>query len=138
VREKEGLSYSTYTQFSTSSIDQYGVFRVSAIFAPQNRARVKQAIAEELARAVREGFTAAEVEVGKKAVLEARRLQRTQDRTLNARIANYMYLGRTFDWDIELESKITALTPDEVGNALRRHIDLGKLAEVFAGDFKKN
>ena len=41
-------------------------FRVSSIFAPQNRARVESAIREELARAVRDGFSADEVEAGKK------------------------------------------------------------------------
>ncbi|MGQ0652438.1 MAG: M16 family metallopeptidase [Betaproteobacteria bacterium] len=137
VREKEGLSYSTYTSFNSSAFDEYGVFRVSAIFAPQNRERVKQAISEELARALREGFTRDEVEAGKKSVLEQRRLARTQDRALAGRIANYLYIGRTFAWDIELESKIASLTPDQVNAALRKHLDTAKLAQIFAGDFKK-
>jgi zinc protease len=137
VREKEGLSYSTFTSFNSSSFDEYGVFRVSAIFAPQNRERVKQVIGEELARALREGFTAAEVEAGKKSVLEQRRLARTQDRSLAGRISNYLYIGRTFAWDIELESKIAALTPEQVNAALRKHLDTAKLAQIFAGDFKK-
>ena len=137
VREKEGLSYSTYTSFNSSAFDEYGVFRVSAIFAPQNRDRVKQAIADELARAVREGFTREEIESGKKAVLEQRRIARTQDRSLAGRIANYLYVGRTFAWDIVLESKLAALTPEQVNGALRKHLDTAKLAHIFAGDFKK-
>ena len=137
VREKEGLSYSTYTSFNSSAFDEYGVFRVSAIFAPQNRDRVKQAISEELSRAVRDGFTPAEVEAGKKSVLEQRRLARTQDRSLAGRISNYLYIGRTFAWDIELESKIASLTPEQVNPALRKHLDTAKLAQIFAGDFKK-
>jgi zinc protease len=58
VREKEGLSYSTYTTFTSSAFDEAASFRVAAIFAPQNRARVERAIREELERAVREGFGA--------------------------------------------------------------------------------
>jgi len=40
VREKEGLSYSTYTTFSSSPFDESAEFRVASIFAPQNRERV--------------------------------------------------------------------------------------------------
>jgi zinc protease len=137
IREKEGLSYSTYSGFSASQLDPVAGFRVAAIFAPQNRQRVEQALREELARAVREGFGAEEVEAGKKAILEARRLQRAQDRLLVSRLALYAYVGRTFAWDIDLEQKIARLTPEQVSAALRKYLDPKKLAVVFAGDFKK-
>jgi zinc protease len=137
IREKEGLSYSTYSGFNASQLDPVGTFRVAAIFAPQNRARVEQALREELARAVREGFAAAEVEAGKQAILEARRLQRAQDRALVSRLALYAYVGRTFAWDIDLEQKIARLTPADVTAALRKYIDPAKLAIVVAGDLKK-
>src|SRR5688500_6743545 len=65
VREKEGLSYSTYTTFTSSALDESAAFHVAAIFAPQNRERVERAIREELERAVREGFSAEEVDAGK-------------------------------------------------------------------------
>ena len=41
VREKEGLSYSTFSSFNASALDEAGSFRVGAIFAPQNRSRVE-------------------------------------------------------------------------------------------------
>jgi zinc protease len=137
VREKEGLSYSTYTSFSASPFDESASFRISAIFAPQNRNRVEQAIREELARALKSGFSAEEVETGKRGILEARRLARTQDRALAGRLASYLYIGRTFAWDIELESKIASLTAAEVNATLARYIDPAKVSLVFAGDFKK-
>jgi zinc protease len=137
IREKEGLSYSTYTWFRANPLDPEGVFAVSAIFAPQNRARVELAIREELARALRDGFSAEEVEAGKKGLLEARRLARTQDAALADRLARYLFLDRTFAWDIALEERIAALTPDEVLAALRRRLDLERLALVAAGDFRR-
>ena len=138
VREKEGLSYSTYTTFSSSALDEAAAFRVASIFAPQNRARVERAIREELERAVREGFSAEEVEAGKLSVLEARRLARSQDRALASRLGHYLFVKRTFAWDIEFESKIAALTPQQVNAALKRHIDPSRLSVVVAGDLKKN
>jgi zinc protease len=137
VREKEGLSYSAYTGFNASALDPAASFRVSVIFAPQNRARVEKAVREEIDRALKSGFTASEVESGKKSLLQARRLARTQDRALASRIASYLFVKRTFAWDVELESKIAALTPEQVDAALRKHIDPAKLAFVVAGDFKK-
>ncbi|HXI36749.1 MAG TPA: pitrilysin family protein [Burkholderiales bacterium] len=136
VREKEGLSYSTSTGFNSSPFDYAASFRVSAIFAPQNRARVETAIREELARAVRDGFRASEVEEGKRAVLEARRMARTQDRALVGRLGLYSFAKRTFAWDIDFEKKIAALTPAQVNAALRRHVDPSRLSIVKAGDFK--
>ena len=137
VREKEGLSYSTYTTMRTNAFDEAAVFGVSSIFAPQNRARVEQAVREELERAVRQGFSAAEVAAGKQAVLEARRLARTQDRALASRLAGYSFARRTFAWDIALEARIASLTPAEVNAALKKYIDPARLALVAAGDFKK-
>jgi zinc protease len=136
VREKEGLSYSTYSQFSAGQQDAAGSFGVSAIYAPQNRERVERAIREELERALAQGFSNAEVESARKGLLEARRVQRGQDGALAGRLANYLYLGRTFAWDVDLEKRLAALTPAEILDALRRHIDLKKLSVLKAGDFK--
>jgi zinc protease len=138
VREKEGLSYSTFSGFSASPLDPAAGMRMSAIFAPQNRERVEKAIREEIVRAVNGGFTPEEVEAGKKGILEARRLARTQDRALASRIGMYLFVKRTFAWDIELESKLASLTPAEVNAALRKYIDPAKVSLVMAGDFKPN
>jgi zinc protease len=137
VREKEGLSYSTFSTIRTNPFDDAGTFGVSAIYAPQNRARVEQAVREELQRAVREGFTASEVNSAKRAVLEARRLSRAQDRSLANRLAGYSFAKRTFAWDIALEERIAKLTAAEVNAVLRKHIDPSRLAVVAAGDFRK-
>ena len=138
VREKEGLSYSTYTTFSSSPLDESASFHVASIFAPQNRARVERAIREELERAVRDGFSVEEIQTGKNSVLEARRLARSQDRALAGRLGHYLFVKRTFAWDVEFEARIAALTPSEVNAALRRHIDPARLSVVVAGDLKKD
>jgi zinc protease len=138
VREKEGLSYSTFTSFHASAFDENASFRIGSIFAPQNRDRVRGAIREELERATREGFGAEELARGKQALLEARRLQRTQDRALAGRLGHYLFLKRTFAWDIEFENKIAALSAAELHAAMKRHFDPRNLSIVTAGDFKQN
>jgi zinc protease len=138
VREKEGLSYSTYTSFHSSFFDENAAFRIAAIFAPQNRERVRLAIREEIERAVREGFGAEELAHGKQALLEARRMARTQDHALANRLGAYLFAKRTFAWDIEFEGQIAALTPAQVHAAVKRHLDPARVSIITAGDFKQN
>ena len=135
VREKEGLSYSVGSFLSADSFSERGSFGTFAIYAPQNRAKVETAIAEEIRKALAEGFSKEEIDAGKKGLLQARQLARTNDENLAGRLASYLVLDRTFSWDQELERRIAALTPKSVVEALRRHIDPAKLSTVKAGDF---
>jgi zinc protease len=135
IREKEGLSYSVGSFLSADSFFERGSFGVFAIYAPQNRARVEAALAEELRKALAEGFSAEEIEAGKKGMLQARQLARSSDGTVASRLASYLVLGRTFAWEEEQERRIAALAPKAVVEALRRHIDPAKLSVVKAGDF---
>ena len=52
-------------------------------------------------------------------------------------LASRDYDGRTMNWDAELEAKISALSADDVGKAVKRNIDLAQVSIVKAGDFKK-
>jgi zinc protease len=44
---------------------------------------------------------------------------------------------RTLRWDEAFEAKVAALTPQQVADAFRRHVDASALTYVKAGDFKK-
>src|SRR5437867_9921325 len=135
IREKEGLSYSVGSFLSADSFFERGSFGVFAIYAPQNRARVEAALAEELRRALAEGFSEDEVEAGKKGLLQSRQLARSSDGTVASRLASYLVLGRTFAWEEEQERRIAAMTPKAVVEAMRRYLDPAKLSVVKAGDF---
>ena len=135
IREKEGLSYSVGSFLSADSFFERGSFGLFAIYAPQNRARVEAALAEELRKALAEGFSVEEVEAGKKGLLQARQLARSSDGTIANRLASYLVLGRTFAWEEEQERRIAALAPQAVVEAMRRYLDPAKLSVVKAGDF---
>ncbi len=136
VREKEGLSYSIYSWFTARALDVSASFGIAATFAPQNKERVEKAIRQEIERALAQGFTHEEVEAAKMGLLQARRLERAQDRSLATRLSYYLFWGRTFDWDVELEERIAALTPAETRDALHRHLDPSKLSVANAGNFQ--
>jgi zinc protease len=135
VREKEGLSYDVRTSLMVGPLDAAGQFGISAIYAPQNRERVERAVDEELQRALRDGFSAEELASAKHGLLEARRLSRTQDAVLASRWSYDLYLGRTFQWDEDLDAKINGVTAQNVQAALRKYIHPEALSVIRAGDF---
>ncbi|HKY03105.1 MAG TPA: pitrilysin family protein [Burkholderiales bacterium] len=136
VREKEGLSYSVGSWFDAASLDPAGVFGMQAIFAPQNRERVEQALRDELSRALDQGYTQAEVEKARANYLKARALSRNSDNQLLSRLLKYAFIDRDFKWDIEFERRLAAMTPAEIREAMRKHIQAEKLSFVAGGDFK--
>lgn len=138
IREREGISYSVGSYLSANSFDERGSFGIYAICAPQNRARLESLVREELQKALDDGFSAEEVAVAKKSILQARQVARTQDSSVAGRLVHYLELDRTFAWDAEQDKRIGALTPAEVVAAMRRHIDPLRLSIVEAGDFANN
>ena len=107
-----------------------------AIYAPQNRDRVKTGISEEMARALKDGFTEKEVATAKVALMQARRLARTQDAGLAGGLVLQSYLGRTWDFAAKTDAGIEAVTVASANAALRKYLDPAKFAWSYAGDFK--
>src|SRR5205085_388484 len=62
IRQKEGLSYGVGSGLNVSSLDRSGRFTATAIYAPQNVEKLEAAFKEEIARMLKDGFTAGEVE----------------------------------------------------------------------------
>ena len=137
LRQKEGLTYGTGSSLTASPRDKNGQFVAQAIYAPQNASKLEAAFNEEIARALKDGFSAEEVATAKSGYLQGQQVTRAQDASLARRLAQYRFLDRTLAWDAELEKKISALTPEEINAAMRRFIDPSKITIVKAGDFAK-
>ena len=137
IRVKEGLSYSAQASISVPTKDDEGSFFAMAIAAPQNMPKVEAAFQEELAKAVKDGFTADEVAKAKKTWLDERVQSRTEDGSIASLLMTRERWGRTLDWDAKLEAAVAALTPQQVTEAFRRHVDPAALSIVKGGDFKK-
>ncbi|HEY3835592.1 MAG TPA: pitrilysin family protein [Bryobacteraceae bacterium] len=137
VRGKEGLSYGVSSSFTGRVKEESGSFRAMAIYAPQNVNKVETAMREVLAQVLKDGFTAEEVAAAKKGWLQSRTVSRSQDRELVGTLSSFTYDDRTMARAAELEHKVVALTPEQVVEALRRHLDLSRLSVVKAGDYDK-
>lgn len=137
IRQREGISYGVGSSVQARSLDRSGTFQVYAIFAPENAARLETAFREELERALRDGFTEAELARAKSGIAQMREQSRAQDAVLSNMLQNGLYLDRTFEFEADFERMVQALTLDDVNAAFRKYIDPAKLTVVKAGDFNK-
>lgn len=137
IRGKEGISYGVGSFFSAGNLDKVGNFTAYAIYAPENVDRLEETFKEEILKVVNEGFTAEEVEAAKSGWLQSRTVGRSQDASIAGMLNNYLFSGRTFEWDAELEKKVLALTAEEINAAMKKHLSYDKLNMVKAGDFAK-
>jgi zinc protease len=138
IRGQEGISYGVGSGFSAGNLDKVGTFNAYAIYAPENVGRLEETFKEEIMKVVTEGFTAEEIQNAKTGWMQSRIVGRAQDASVAGSLNNYLFTGRDFAWDEELEKKVMALTVEEVNAAMKKHLDYNKLNMVKAGDFNKS
>ncbi|CAN5488890.1 pitrilysin family protein [soil metagenome] len=137
LREKDGLTYHVSSSLSTELVDTNGSITISGSFAPKNRGRFESAVREELARALKEGFTAEEVALAKGTILKNRRQALNNEGTVAGVLAYNLYWNRTLLSREQRDQRYAAVTVDEVNAALRRYLKPDKLSVVVAGEFEK-
>ena len=137
IRQKEGLSYGVTSSVSVPSRGDDARFTINAITNPANIDAVETAALEELKRFLQSGPSEQELSDAKTAWLEARKTGRSSDGSIAGQLAANLDLGRNFVRVAEDEKRVEALTPQQVQDAFRRHIDPDKLIIIRAGDFKK-
>ena len=137
IRVTEGLSYGVQSMLQAATKDDGGTFAGMAISAPQNAPKVEASFKDELARTLKDGFTADEVAAAKKAWLDEQAVARARDQGLVATLVRRDFYDRTMKFDEAVEAKVASLTPEQVSEAFRRHIDPSTSSYVKAGDFKK-
>ena len=138
IREGEGLSYDVRSGISWNSPEANSDWEASAIFAPQNQAKVEAAFKEEVARALKDGFTAQELSEGQRGLLNFRRLSRAQDATLARALVSNLYFDRSFAKAAQVDAALAALTLPQVNTALKKYIKPDAFASAFAGEFGKD
>ena len=137
IRIKDGLSYGASAGFQIPTTDDGGRLFGSAIAAPQNMPKVEADFNEELAKALKDGFTADEVEKAKKVWLDQRSVARAEEASIGALLMTRERWNRTLDWDAKMEAAVAALTPNQVNAAFKKYVDPSAITIVKGGDFKK-
>lgn len=137
IRNREGLSYGVGSQLMADADSDHALFIAFAICAPENAPKVEASFKDEMKKILAEGFTAEEIEAGKKSWLQSRQVSRENDDELVQRLAIRTHERRTMAFDAELEEKVKALTPEQVRAAMAKYLDPAGLTYMRAGDFRK-
>jgi zinc protease len=137
IREKGGLSYDVRSGVHWNNYEQNSGWSATAIFAPQNRAKVEAAFKEEVERMLKDGFAQNELNDAKQSLLNFRRLSRAQDGNLASGIASNLKLQRTFAVSQKVDDQIAAATLEQVNAAIRKHLKPESFVLGFGGDFKE-
>jgi zinc protease len=136
IREKDGLSYGTYSGVAWNAFEPNSRWIANAIFAPQNQAKVEAAFREELDRSLKDGFTQQELDEARAGLLSSRRLARAQDGVVTGALAENLYLGRSFARSQQVDDQIAQLTLAQVNAAWRKYMDPTSVVWAWGGDFK--
>ncbi|MEN9865167.1 MAG: hypothetical protein RL748_757 [Pseudomonadota bacterium] len=135
LRQKEGISYGVGSQLSVPALDSSANLAFFALYAPQNLGKLQASFKEEFDRFAKQGVTADELAQAKQALAQSRLVRRAQDPEVARILNNQMFIGRTMAFDANLDSKIAALTLEQVNAAIRQYFKPENLAHYYAGDF---
>jgi zinc protease len=137
IRIKDGLSYGAGAYFSMPTKEDAGEMSAYAISAPQNTPKVEADFNEELAKALKDGFTADEVEKAKKIYADQQAVGRAEEGSIANILSGRERWGRTMDWDAKRDAAVAAVTVDQVNAAFKKHVGPLAISIVKGGDFKK-
>jgi len=137
LRGKGGLSYSAGSMFNANALDPRATIQVFAIYNPMNLDKVVTGVDEEVARILKDGVAEDELKKARDGFLRQLEIGRTEDGGLASSLASNLFIGRTMQFQADLEKAVKGLDVAAVNAALRTHLDPKNLSVVTAGDFKK-
>ena len=137
LRQKEGLSYGAGSFAQVDSQDPFGMFMMIAICNPENMQKADKVALEVFGKTLKDGVTDKELEEAQKAYLQEQKVMRANDSLLAGQLREGLYLGRTFEFQADLEKKIATLSAPDVNQTLARFLSIGRLVIIRAGDFNK-
>lgn len=136
VRQQEGLSYGVGTYLNASSQDERAELGVYAISNPENKDRLLEVIAEEIAKIQKEGITEDELARAKEGYLQQQAVARTDDARLATLLVATLFNDRTMEFYADQEKEIADATLESVNEVIGNYINAKSLVISIAGDFQ--
>ena len=137
LRKQEGLTYGTYSGFMHNEEDQVLSFGISGTFAPNNRERFEQVLADTKKDIIANGLTRIELFAAKRVALERTKTNRENDAATAGTLAFNEYQNRNFAFWQAQADMAQALTIEEVDKAAKLLLDANDFVTVVTGDFSK-
>ncbi|MFT0213424.1 pitrilysin family protein [Pseudomonas sp. F1_0610] len=131
VREKRGLTYGVYSNFST--LQERGLFTISL----QTRAELSDAtlvfIKELLADFINNGPTAKELADTKREIAGSYPLSAASNSAIVGQLGAYGFYDMPLDWQQQFMQQINDLTLEQVKHAMQKHVQLDNMSVVSVG-----
>jgi zinc protease len=137
LREKEGLSYGAGAYTYADEEDAAGGFGAYAIVAPQNVAKAKASMLEEINKIATGKVAADELARAKASWIKDQDTSLSNDGYVADLLRDQTYLGRTTAHDQALRGKLQAVTAADLERVARKHLQPNRLVIVDAGDSSK-
>lgn len=122
LRETEGLAYSAGASLAGATFDPRSRLVVQASAASDKADAALNSLRDEVARALRDGFTEQEVARAKSAWLQERKTSLRSEKSFAGGLAQGLYAGRDYAWLAQYDDKISRLSASEVTAALRKYL----------------
>ncbi|HEY0189746.1 MAG TPA: insulinase family protein [Kofleriaceae bacterium] len=137
LRQKDGLSYFSFSALRLDAFDAAGSWLAAAGCAPQNVKKAMAAAVEVIAGLVDHGITAGELATAKQGLVSDFDRNLTSDGFVLDRLHDGLYTGRTLAFWAKRNAAITALTLDQTNAVIKRRLKPASLVRITAGDKAK-
>jgi zinc protease len=137
LRKQEGLTYGTYSGYNHNEDDEVLTFGITGTFAPQNRARFEQVLADTKKDIITNGLTRIELFAAKRVALERVKTNRENDSSTAGTLAFNEFQNRNFAFWQKQSDMAQDITIEEVDKAAKLLLDATDFVTVVTGDFSK-
>jgi zinc protease len=137
LREAEGLSYGVGTSADADAFDAVGSFTGWAIVAPQNLAKARASLLDEIGKLLTGKVAADELKRAKETWLKEQDASLSNDGYVLQMLALQLFRDRTTAYATDLRTKIAAVTADDIARVAKKYLDPKRLVVVDAGDLAK-
>jgi len=137
LREKEGISYGAGSFVDVPISSSVAAWSYYAFLNPTKKNAVEAAAKEEIAKALKDGFTADELKSNLISWQNERKTRLGTDDMLMSLTNTYLQYGIPLEDYDDLEAKVKALKVEEVNAVLKKYLTLDKMTSVYVGDFNK-
>lgn len=122
LRETEGLAYGAGMRLSNETRDARSTLVVYASAASDKAAVALASLQDELARALKDGFSPAEIEHARQVWQQARKTALSAEEGYAEQLAQGLYDDRDPAWQAQYDARIAAVTAEQATQALRRYL----------------
>lgn len=122
LREKEGLAYGAGAGLSGSTFEARSTVSLAATAASDKAEVALASLQDELARALKGGFTDAEVERAKANWLQERKNSLRSEDGYAGSLVNGLYSGRDYAWLADYDARIAQVTAAQATAVFRKYL----------------